>query len=170
MQFHPLTTHTQTVSFHIASDIIKKSHNPLTLKHCYLYTFNYAYHHSQLCKLESRQIFDNEQTNKLLFSNIKVDPSISPFIRSRFDIISSSENYAELLKSIKKENIHLNGFKAEYLVLDSDSTGYAERLNKLRDVGYRINGQPDYYTPSIIYSICNYENVWYFGILIKLNT
>jgi tRNA G10 N-methylase Trm11 len=136
----------------------------------YIYSFNYNYHHNELCKLESRQIFDKEEKNKLLFSNIKVDPSISPFIKNRFEIISSSENYSELLKSIKKENIHLDGFKAEYLILDGDSTGYAERLNKLRDIGYSIDGEPDYYTPSITYSICNYKNVWYFGILIKHNT
>jgi len=135
----------------------------------YIYSFNYNHHHSELCKLESRQIFDKEEKNKLLFSNIKLDPSISAFIKNRFEIISSSENYSELIKNIKKENIHIEGFKAEYLILDGDSTGYAERLNKLRDIGYNINGIPDYYTPSRTYSICNYKNVWYFGILIKHN-
>jgi tRNA G10 N-methylase Trm11 len=72
-----------------------------------------------------------------------------------------------LLNKIKKENIHKEGFKAEYLVLDGDSTGYKERLGRLKDVGYIIVGEPDYYNPSIIYSICYYEYVWYFGILIK---
>ena len=135
----------------------------------YIYSFNYGYHHSDLCKLESRQLFDKEEKNKLLFSNIKVDPSISPFIKKRFEIISSSENYSELLKNIKKENIRLDGFKVEYLTLDDDSTEYAERLKKLRDVGYCIDAPPDYYTPSITYSICNYKNVLYFGIIIKHN-
>ena len=136
----------------------------------YIYSFKYGNHHSDLCKLESRQLFDKEEKNQLLFSNIKVDPSISPFIKKRFEIISSSDNYSELLKSIKKENIRLDGFKVEYLTLDGDSTEYAERLNKLRDIGYSIDGEPDYYTPSVTYSICNYKNVWYFGILIKHKT
>ncbi|MBN2730096.1 MAG: hypothetical protein JXR53_12800 [Bacteroidales bacterium] len=136
----------------------------------YLYSFNYGYHHSDLCKLESRQLFDKEEKNKLLFSNIKVDPSISPFIKKRFDIISSSENYSELLKTIKKENIRVDGFKVEYLILDGDSTEYAERLSKIRDIGYCINAVPDYYTPSIYYSLCYYKNIWYFGILIKQKT
>lgn len=133
----------------------------------YIYSFNYGYHHSDLCKLESRQLFDKEEKNKLLFSNIKVDPSISPFIKKRFDIISSSENYSELLKNIKKENIRLDGFKVEYLTLDGDSTEYAERLNKIRDIAYCIDAAPDYYNPSITYSLCYYKNIWYFGILIK---
>lgn len=138
--------------------------------HNYIYSFKYDYHNYDLCKLESRQILAEEVKNNLLFSNIKVDPSISPFIKNRFDIISSSECYSKLLKNIKKENIHSEGFKAEYMVLDGDSTGYTERLEKLKDIGYNIEGYPDYYTPSITYSICNYKNIWYFGILIKHNT
>lgn len=135
----------------------------------YIYSFKYDSHYSELCKLESKQIFDEEEKNKLLFSNIKVEPSISPFIKSRFDIILSSEDYSELLESIKKEKIHVDGFKAEYLVLDGDATGYTERLKRLKEIGYSIEGEPDYYTPSIIYSICKYENIWYFGVLIKHN-
>ena len=122
-----------------------------------------------MCKLESRQIFGNEVKNNLLFSNINVDPSISPFIKNRFEIIFSSEDYAELLQSIKDENIQAEGFKAEYLILDGDTTGYTERLSQLKDIGYRIEGQPDYYNPTIIYSICYYKNVWHFGVLTKHN-
>jgi len=135
----------------------------------YLYSFNYGYHHRDLCKLESRQLFGEVETNKLLFSNIKVDPSISPFIKKRMDIISSSENYAELLKNIKKEDIRQEGFKVEYLTLDGDTTDYAGRLKRLRDVGFCIDAAPDYYTPTIIYAISHYKNVWYFGVLIKHN-
>ena len=139
------------------------------LKHSYIYTFNYDYHHGELCKLESRQIFDNEEKNKLLFSNIKVDPSISPFIKNRFEIISSSEDYSELLVNIKKENIHDEGFKAEYLVLHGDATTYSERLKKLKDIGLIIEGFPNFETPTTTYSICNYQNIWHFGVLIKHN-
>lgn len=138
--------------------------------HSYIYSFKYDLHNNELCKLESRQIFNEEEKNKLLFSNIKVDPSISPFIKNRFDIISLSEDYSDLLKKIKKENIHIEGFKVEYLVLDGDSTEYRERLKKLKDVGYSIEGEPDYYAPSRTYSICYYKNIWYFGLLIKHNT
>lgn len=135
----------------------------------YIYSFKYNNHHIELCKLETRQIFEDRLKDDLLFSEIRVDPSISPFIKSRFEIISSSPAYAELLENIKQENIHFEGFKAEYLVLAGDETGYAERLDKLRDVGYRIEGEPEYYKPTIIYSICHYENTWYFGILSKHN-
>ena len=135
----------------------------------YLYSFNYDRHNIELCKLESRQLFDEEEENKLLFSNIKVNPSISPFIKSRFEIILSSENYSELLKKIKKENIQVEEFKVEYLILDGDSTSYRERLEKLRDIGFSIEGDPNYTSPKIIYSVCKYQGVWFFGILNKKN-
>jgi len=138
--------------------------------HSYIYSFKYDIHNSGLCKLESRQIFGTEVKNNLLFSNVKVDPSISPFIKSRFEIISSSEDYSILLDKVKNENIHIDGFKAEYLVLHGDSTRYTERLKKLKDIGYSIEGEPDYITPSITYSICYYKNIWYFGVLIKHNS
>ncbi|MGQ8336439.1 TRM11 family SAM-dependent methyltransferase [Sunxiuqinia sp. A32] len=138
--------------------------------HRYIYSFKYDIHNRELCKLESRQIFDEEEKNNLLFSDIKVDPSISPFIKNRFEIISSSADYSMLLKKVKEENIRVDGFKAEYMVLDGDSTIYTERLSKLKDIGYCIEGDPDYITPLITYSICNYKNTWYFGVLKKHNT
>ncbi|MFT4599732.1 MAG: tRNA (guanine10-N2)-dimethyltransferase, partial [Arenicella sp.] len=67
----------------------------------FLYTFNYDYHLDALCKLESRQIFDKEEKDKLLFSPFKIDPSISAFIKTRLEIIALSENYSELLEKIK---------------------------------------------------------------------
>ncbi len=139
-------------------------------KYNHLYSFNYDYHHSDLCKLESRQLFDVAEKDKLLFSNIKVDPSSSPFIKKRVDIISSSENYSELIKKIKKENIRIDGFKIEYLTLDGDTIEYTDKLKKLRDVGFCIESPPDYYNPSITFAICFYENVWYFGELINQTT
>ncbi len=135
----------------------------------FLYTFNYDYHLDALCKLESRQIFDTEEKDKLLFSPIKVDPSISAFIKTRLEIISSSENYSELLEKIKKENIHIEGFTAEYLILNGDSIDRTERRKKLKDVGFCMEGIPNFTTPSITYSIGHYEDIWHFGILTKHN-
>lgn len=135
----------------------------------YIYSFNYNHNERDLCKLESRHIFNEEENNKMLFSDIKINPSSSAFIKKRFDIILFSKDYSTLINEIKKENIHIEGFKVEYLVLDGDKTNYAERLKKLRDIGYSIEGAPDYYNPTITYGLCYYNDIWYFGILIKNN-
>jgi len=135
----------------------------------YLYSFSYGIAESELCKLESRCIFNKEEKNKLLFTDIKAEPSSSAFLKNRLEIISFSKNYSTLINKIKKENICIENFKVEYLVFDGDTTGYAERLQKLRDIGYSIEGDTDYYNPTTTYALCYCEGIWYFGILIKNN-
>ncbi|MBI9035858.1 MAG: methyltransferase domain-containing protein, partial [Bacteroidales bacterium] len=135
----------------------------------YIYSFNYDINESDLCKLESRYIFNEEENNKLLFSDRKVEPSSSAFIKKRLDIISFSKNYFTLINEIKEERICIEGFKVEYLVLDGDTTEYAQRLEKLKDIGYNIEGIPDYYNPITTYALCYYDSIWYFGVLVKNN-
>lgn len=151
----------------IKSSLLLKSKNMQTNK--YIYSFNYNDTESALCKLETKYIFNKEAKNKLLFSDLKVEPSSSAFIRKRLDIISFSEDYSVLINEIRKKSICRKGFKIEYLVFDGDTTEYAKRLNKLRDIGYIIEGIPDYYNPTITYALCYYEGIWYFSVSIKNN-
>jgi len=136
-----------------------------TNKH--IYTFVYENAEIELCKLESKYLFKEEEQNKQLFSNIKIEPSCSAYIKNRLDIISFSEDYSTLIQNIKEENICVEGFKVEYIVLDKDKTEYSERLSKLKDVGYSIEGTPDYYKPTKTYALCYFEGFWNFGVLIK---
>ncbi len=133
----------------------------------YIYFFSYDNFESELCKLESRYIFKKEEKNKLLRSNIKAEPWSSAFIKKRLDVILFSEDYATLIEEIKKQNICIDGFKVEYIVAEGDTTEYDKRLEKLKDVGYSIEGDPEYYKPVITYAICCYLGVWCFGIMVK---
>lgn len=133
----------------------------------HIYTFIYDDFENDLCKLESKAIFNKFDTNKFLFSNTKVNPSISAFIRKRLDIVLSADNYKDFINKVKAKEIEIEEFKVEYIVLQGDTTPYKERLSKLRDVGYNINGIPDYYKPKTTYGICYNKGVWYMGILIK---
>jgi len=133
----------------------------------YIYAFIYDNTESELCKLESRCLFNKEEKNKLLFSDVKVEPSSSAFIRKRLDVKLVSEDYASLISQIKNEKLCVEGFKVEYLVLHGDTTAYASRLEKLRDIGYSIDGNPDYYKPIITYALCYYKGTWFFGTLLK---
>ncbi|MFT4535222.1 MAG: tRNA (guanine10-N2)-dimethyltransferase [Saprospiraceae bacterium] len=138
-----------------------------TTKH--IYSFTYDNTERELCKLESRYIFNTEEKNRLIFSDISTEPSNSAFIKSRLDLVAYSEDYETLISEIKKDSICCEGFKVEYLIFGGDKTVYADRLDKLRDVGYSIEGTPDYYKPTTTFALCCYESVWYFGVLIKNN-
>lgn len=135
----------------------------------HIYSFNYHQTESKLCKLESRYLFNQEEKDKLLLSDVKADPSHSAFIKNRLDVISFSDDYETLISNIKQKEISQEGFKVEYLVFDGDSTVYPDRLDKLRDIGYRIQGFPDYYKPTTVYALCCHEGIWCFGILVKNN-
>ena len=95
-------------------------------KHIYIYGYDNT--ESELCKLESRYVFNTEEKNRLLLSDIEVAPSSSAFIKKRFDILLFSEDYATLINDIKRENICVEGFKVEYVVFDGDTTEYPKRL------------------------------------------
>ncbi len=135
----------------------------------HIYSFNYDHNESDLCKLESRQLFEKEEKDKMLFSNTKIDPSSSAFIKRRIDIICSDVDYHSLLQKVKNEKIIEDGFKGEYVVLNGDKTPYKERLKKLKDIGYCIDGEPEYYHPIITYALGWNEGIWYFGVLAKNN-
>lgn len=135
----------------------------------YIYSFNYHHTESALCKLESLYLFNKEEDNKLLFSDIHIDPSTSAFIKKRLDISLFSDDYSELITQIKNKKICIERFKVEYLALDGNPVEYDERLQKLRDIGLSIEGEPDYYDPVINYALTFYNGIWYFGELIKNN-
>jgi tRNA G10 N-methylase Trm11 len=133
----------------------------------HLYFLNYDYNEKDLCELESKYLFNKKAKDKLLFTDITVIPSNSAFIKKRLDIISESVSYAELIQQIKNENIYKEDFKVEYLVLDNDPTGYKDRLQKSRDIGFSIEGEAEYTNPTTFYGLCFYQEIWYFGEIIK---
>ncbi|WP_139958230.1 TRM11 family SAM-dependent methyltransferase [Flavicella sediminum] len=135
----------------------------------YIYSINYDNNERELSKLESRYLFNAEEKNKLLFSDIKVAPSCSAFLKNRLDILAASNNYETLITDIKNKKIQIEGFKVEYLVFKGDTIGYTDRLEKLREIGYSIEGIHDYYQPKTTFALSYYEDVWYFGVLIKNN-
>lgn len=133
----------------------------------HIYSFNYHQTESELCKLESKYLFRQEEADKVLLTDVTARPSSSAFIKSRLDVITSSTDYAGLIREVEAANIKMEGFKVEYIVFDGDETGYEDRLDKLRDIGYRIEGFPDYYAPTTVYALCCYQGIWCFGELVK---
>ena len=133
----------------------------------FLYIFNYNSNESDLCKFESKYLFDQEELDKLLFSDRVINPSSSAFIKKRLELTHSSKDYSSLLQAIKKANICIEGFKVEYLVVKGDETEYSLRLKKLKDIGYSIEGEPDYYNPTTTFALCKFKGIWHFGILMK---
>jgi len=102
----------------------------------YLYSFVYDYTESELAKLESKNIFNAQDQNKLLNTDVRIKPSSSAFIKNRVEIMFNAGGYSLLIQMIEHAHISTEDFKVEYLVLEGDVTEYSVRLEKLKDIGY----------------------------------
>ncbi len=135
----------------------------------YLYNINYQIHEEALCKLEMRSVFKENYDHKTFISDIKMNPSNSPFLKSRLDISLEAKSFEELLELIKKKDIDDEGFKVVYMVYDENDKNYKNRKDFCKSVGLILKGYPNFKTPSIIFGITEYEGVWLFGQVIENN-
>lgn len=131
----------------------------------YLYQFKFDVQNEELCKLECRQVFGKEPNEKTIFSDLEINPSLSPFIKNRLELLASSAEYSDILNQIELLNIEKEGFAAEFLNWSNQKVEHKERREKQKDIGYRINGFPNFEHPSSLYTIVQLGNEFYFGIL-----
>lgn len=133
----------------------------------YLYVINYPTYEADLCMMEMRTLFNDVPEDKVLISERKFNPSNSPFIKKRLEIIYEKDSFEEILKELEVNKIHLEGFKAEYLRLETGNVTYEERLKSLREIGLRVVGIPSMTAPKIRLGITKYKEKWIFGICVN---
>lgn len=133
----------------------------------YLYVINYPTYEKDLCMLEMKALFNMEPEDKVVISDREFNPSNSPFIKKRLDVIYEEDTFEEILKKLETDEIHLEGFKAEYLRLETGNVTYEERLKSVREIGLRIVGFPSMTAPKIRLGITKYKGKWVFGICVN---
>ena len=138
-------------------------------KNNFIYTFSYNINESDVCKLESRQLFHQEEQHKVLMSDVKVEPSHSAFVKKRLDVLCVAESYDLLLQLLESESFVAEDFKVEYMSVYGDQTSYTEGLQMLSDVGARIQGLPCIQHPKVLFGLCHHDGRWYLGYLHKNN-
>ncbi|MGL5701577.1 MAG: TRM11 family SAM-dependent methyltransferase, partial [Cetobacterium sp.] len=95
----------------------------------YMYIVNYPTAEEELCHLEMKVVFGKELKEKMLFSDIEFNPSNSPFIKTRLEIIYEKDSVEEILEEIIKDKTVYNNFKLEYVRLNNENNiSYDERL------------------------------------------
>lgn len=136
----------------------------------FLYTINYPREEKNLCLMEIRTIFKLETEEKVILSDIEVEPLFSPFIKSRLEILYVKDNFEDVLKEIISSGLKSEEYKVEYIRMDKDNIAYEERLNKVKQIGLNILGTFSMTNPKEIFGLTNYNGKWYFGICIKGDT
>lgn len=133
----------------------------------YLYIINYTEEDKDICLLELKFLFKKNILNKNFILEDEIDPSISPYIRARLEIIYSNENFNEIVNQIKNSKFSAEEYKVEYLKTDNFDLDHKERLEKVKEIGSTILGNFKMNNPKELFFLSFFENKWFFGRGIK---
>jgi len=134
-----------------------------------LFIYNYIRHSDEfdLCKLEMRAFFGFDSPSNVLISPVKIDPSRSPFMKERLEVLYEAETLEQLILHMAQLNVGPNTFKVISLNdMDIDSTkkiGHDKRQKVERKIGLAINGEPDLVEPQRVFGVMVLDDKWYFG-------
>jgi tRNA G10 N-methylase Trm11 len=133
-------------------------------KQKYLYNYSCQEDEVELCALEMRSFFGQDSDDYIITSNIKIDPSRSPFIRDRIDIIFEGSELEEIITKLKS----LTPLKETYRVIflktfSLEKVSFEERRRVEREVALHVPGEPDLKHPNILFGIVEVNGKWVFG-------
>ena len=133
----------------------------------YFYFINCSDMEKELCNMEMKSIFKQIPNRKFLFSNKDFNPSRSPFIKFKVNILYIEESLEIIINKIKNEKISYDDFKVNYMKSEDGDVSYENRLKAVREIGFVINGFPDIHNPKVELAIIKIKDKWIFGELIK---
>ncbi|WLR57745.1 RNA methyltransferase [Mesobacillus subterraneus] len=111
-----------------------------------------------------RSFFGEDAESSIMESALKIDPSRSPFMRGRMDVILEGEQLADLIEQVKKIELYGSSFKVMYVkVTGPDKVDFKERRRLEREVGLHISGEPELVNPDVLFGIMNANERWVFG-------
>lgn len=129
----------------------------------FIYFINYQDNERELCKMEMRCLFNREINEKYFFSDIDINASKSPFIKSKIKIIYSDEFLDRMVRKIKEDNLSYDDFKVSYVKSEQGDVQYEDRLEATRKIGFVVNGYPDMHKPRNPLAVTKINGLWIFG-------
>lgn len=144
---------------------LNKEHHPTDL----LYT--YACHESEqaLCHLELQRLLGTSipPEQAYLRSSRLIDPSRSPFIKLRLEVLAENKEFLGLLADIDSLALQVPQdctFKVVY-IKEGVPYSYDEQRKLERRAGERITGTAKMKDPDITYGLMQLENTWVLGVV-----
>ncbi|TMV48044.1 RNA methyltransferase [Paenibacillus mesophilus] len=138
-------------------------------RHHPVFLYTYACHEDEisLCNLELRSLFAADTPPHILLSHIRIDPSRSPFIKERIEVIYEGGSLSDITEQVAGLQLSGATFKVIFVKRsDMDSPGradYAEQRAIEREVGSHMNGKADVRHPDRQFGIASLGGRWYFG-------
>ncbi|MCV9888252.1 TRM11 family SAM-dependent methyltransferase [Metabacillus halosaccharovorans] len=135
-------------------------------KQKFIYTFSCHEDEISLCQLEMRSLFGFHTGTNILESSVQINPSRSPFIKERIDIIYKADCLDELVQKV-------SGYQAEktfkVIVIehsqatDLQKIGFEQRRKIEREIGLQLSGQVDLQNPDQLFAVIKVKDHWVFG-------
>ncbi|MBT2581651.1 THUMP domain-containing protein [Planococcus sp. ISL-109] len=133
------------------------------------FIYTYAYHPDEkdLCQLEMRAFFAKDTEEKIIKSTRGIDPSRSPFIKERIEVLFEGAELADILKQAAEVDMESYTFKVIFPKINGlalgDKVEYAEKREIERQIGFVITGKADVHNPDVTFGLIPFEDRWYFG-------
>lgn len=119
--------------------------------------------------MEMRAFFGIDTPSNVLKNTKEIDPSRSPFMNERLEILYESELFEQITKQVEQVDLGKSTFKVVCLNTTelgaTDKIGHAERRKLERQIGLGIKGEPDLDSPKTIFGVVTLDGKWYFGKL-----
>ena len=135
----------------------------------YLYNIRFSEFETELCKLEFKALFGFELDEKIFVTHKLINPSISPYIKNRLEVIYKASDLEDILKYIIKDHLKAEDFMVKYIQLYKEDDHFKQRKEICKKVGYVITGEPDFKDPKIKFGVLYFNNEWYLGLLEENN-
>lgn len=143
------------------------NHNNYNTVSSYIYTYACEEVELSLCHMEMRSLFGDESVSPILKSKVKIDPSRSPFIKERIDVMYEGDTLDAILEQVKQLQLKNETFKIYFVKINdldpSEKIHFARRREIERLLGLQINGEADLDQPNRIFGIVTLGGRWYFG-------
>lgn len=145
--------------------------NQLTHTGEYIYTYAYTEDEESLCYLEMRSFFGQDTQDKILKSSIGIDPSRSPFIKERIEVIFEGDQLSDILDQVEVIKMNDSTFKVIFVKINdlavTEKVEYQQKREIEREIGMIIEGEADVHHPDITFGLVPLGGRWYFGKYVK---
>lgn len=133
-----------------------------------IYTYSYKSEDRALCQLEMRAFFGTDSETHVIESSVQVNPSRSPFMNERIDVLFEADSIEELIAQVERFTPGDKTFKVIFVKNPTgENPSFTERQSVERKVGLVVRGNVDIEKPEQLFAIMHREDHWVFGNLFQ---
>lgn len=138
-------------------------------KTTYIYMYACYEDERELCALEMRSFFGEDSQTNIIESPLKIEPSRSPFIKARIEVMLEADSMESLLEKVENLYIADSTFKVIFVKNPgaTNNPEYKERRLIEREIGRKINGTADLKDPERPFAVMNLNGKWLLGDFVE---